>query len=171
MLKKSICLILMIAAFSIGFALRSGDVAADTNVYVDKDSFLRGLWYKNLNEGANTRLVVQTFGRKRTVLSFDISEISDPQGPVWLEMTVTSKARYWGRRRNENYVEVRRLCDFTEGIGFAWDLPWYAKDLGTGPGVTWNCASDADISNCKKDCGSSWRGGSRCMSNSAEHPA
>ncbi len=132
-----------------------------TTIFTNKDSFIRG-WRKNLNDGANNHLVVQRIGRKRAVLSFDISGITTYPTKAMLKMTVAKKARYWGQ--DGRYVDVCRLDEpFTEGNGFVYGKKRADMDRGTGEGVTWRCATDTNISNRKKDCDTNWRGGSMSM--------
>lgn len=51
------------------------------------------------------------------------------------------------------------LTGFTEGNGKAAGLPKAEMVRGSGPGVTWDCAVDANIANRKPDCSARWRGG------------
>ena len=59
-------------------------------------------------------------------------------------------------------MDAHRLTvPFTEGTGFIWDQTLGLGDRGTGSGVTWNCATDTDISNKSTDCDQRWKGGSQ----------
>ncbi len=139
------------------------DEACDgtAEVTVDSDSFVRK-GFGNLNEGANTRLVVQKLGLKRTVLSFDISGITTPLTTAALVLTVAEKAKHWGPIGH--LVDVNRLNEpFTEGNGSVWGQNISNKNRGTGEGVTWKCATDTNIRNRRKDCDTNWHGGSKAM--------
>jgi hypothetical protein len=46
--------------------------------------------------------------------------------------------------------------EFTEGTGASLDP---RSPLGSGPGVTWNCATDDNIANLKPECTERWDGG------------
>ena len=57
-------------------------------------------------------------------------------------------------------LDAHLLTDpFTEGNGFLWGQNLGLRNRGSGSGVTWNCATDADISNRKGDCEEQWKGG------------
>ena len=94
---------------------------------------------KNLNDGANALLVVDTH---RTVVAFDLTGV-----PTGL--------------RQGRLVSVHRLAvPFAEGNGQWFDLPGSSHTRGNGPGVTWNCAVDGEIADMMPDCGTLWNGGS-----------
>ena len=52
------------------------------------------------------------------------------------------------------------LEDFAEGNGKRSGLSLDESFPGEGPGVTWRCAEDIDISNQQTDCEDRWDGGS-----------
>jgi hypothetical protein len=49
--------------------------------------------------------------------------------------------------------------DFAEGDGQNAGVPGSQSTRGSGPGVTWNCAADAEIANQATDCDPRWDGG------------
>jgi hypothetical protein len=111
---------------------------------------------KNLNDGANSLLVVDTH---RTVVAFDLTGVS-PTGisRVTLRLTLAEPATSWGSQGR--LVSVHRLAmPLAEGNGQWFDLP-SSRTRGNGPGVTWNCAVDSDIANTIANCGAPWNGGS-----------
>ncbi|MGH7303685.1 MAG: right-handed parallel beta-helix repeat-containing protein [Candidatus Rokuibacteriota bacterium] len=111
---------------------------------------------KNLNDGANAVLVVDTH---RSVVAFDLTGASAAGlSRVTLRLTLAEPATSWGKGR---LVSVHRLAvPFAEGNGRWFDLPPSGRTRGNGPGVTWNCATDSAISNSVADCGALWNGGS-----------
>ncbi len=130
---------------------------------IASDSFMRKN-KSNFNEGANIRLAVQKKGSKsnRTVLSFDISGITTPLTTATLVLTIAEQAENWGQVGR--FVDIHLLnVPFTEGNGFVWGQQNVDKDLGTGEGVTWKCATDTDISNSNMDCDTNWNGGSESI--------
>lgn len=137
-----------------GTTLLSGDILMAAN----KDSSLSRR-KPNRNQGAKEVLVVQN--GKRTVVAFDLSGVP-PDAVITnttLVMTIAEPARGW--RKKGTYVNVQRLLErFTEGNGFSWGKKRRHRIRGSGAGVTWNCATDADISNRRPDCDTKWKGGS-----------
>jgi YVTN family beta-propeller protein len=145
-------------AFSIslfmGAVLLSAAVPArsDTTIPAQKDSYIKS-GQSNRNEGANHVLRVDRPGKNRTLVGFPLSGI-DPSQVVsaTLELTV-SAASSWGPGRP---VGAHRLnAAWTEGNG--WNEGGSVP--GTGTGVTWNCASDTDVSNDVANCAAPWNGG------------
>jgi hypothetical protein len=111
---------------------------------------------KNLNDGANARLVVDTH---RTVVVFSLAGVSGPLSRVTLRLTLAEAATGWGPDGRD--VSVHRLAvPFTEGNGNWLDQPPGTRDRGNGPGVTWNCATDNEIGNSAANCPTQWDGGS-----------
>jgi hypothetical protein len=112
---------------------------------------------KNLNDGANPVLVVDTH---RTVVAFDLAGVSPTGlGHVTLRLTLAEPASSWGGAGR--LVSVHRLAvPFAEGNGQWFDLPSSSRTRGNGPGVTWNCAVDGEIANTVADCDAPWDGGS-----------
>ena len=78
---------------------------------------------------------------------------------VTLTMTLAKPTKWWGYKGR--IVDAHRLTEsFTEGNGFVRGQPKGLRDRGDGSGVTWNCATDTDISNRKANCDDRWKGGS-----------
>jgi len=136
-----------------------------TVIAVSKDTFVRQL-LPDRNDGASPRLRVKgTPGEKtRALLRFDglsaITDLSTVKSAV-LEMTVAAADLTSGRFGRTDDVHPL-LYDFTEGNGVGAGAPEANKTLGTGPGATWNCSIDADISNTTPNCSASgvnWIGG------------
>lgn len=111
---------------------------------------------KNLNDGANAVLVVDTH---RSVVGFDLAGVSAAGlSRVTLRLTLAEPATNWGKGRP---VSVHRLAlPFAEGNGQWFDLPSSDRTRGNGPGVTWNCATDSEIANTVANCAALWNGGS-----------
>lgn len=128
----------------------------DCTLPVTADSFLR-LSPKNTNEGANEILSVRRSGSHRPVLQFDALAGKSLTGlqQARLVLTVERNGRGWGPGRP---VDAHALLQsFAEGNGMlASSRP---KTRGTGPGVTWNCATDTEIANKTTDCSPKWTGG------------
>jgi parallel beta-helix repeat protein len=112
---------------------------------------------RNLNDGANPRLVVDTH---RTVVAFDLTGIvAAGLSRVTLRLTLAEPAINWGGAGR--FVSVHRLgASFAEGNGQWFGLPSESRTRGSGPGVTWNCAVDSSIANTSADCAAPWNGGS-----------
>lgn len=143
-------------------AIGIDDLSALSDVLItDRDSFISGWWrIRNLNEGANSSLVVRWLGKRRAVVGFDINGISkEGLEKVTLVLNIKGRTKYWGRRGR--MVDLYNLNQsFTEGNGANSGKPWRHRERGDGAGVTWNCATDTDISNRKSDCDQFWKGGS-----------
>ncbi len=119
----------------------------------NKDAMLRKD-VKNTNEGANPALAVERKNNltKRTVVAYDLSTVPT-SGLVWAKLVLTIN----GSAGSNCLVDVHRLTQsFTEGNGSNWNQQ--PPIVGSGAGVTWNCATDTDISNNRAD-GSLWDGG------------
>jgi hypothetical protein len=72
-----------------------------------------------------------------------------------LILTIESSGNNWASGR---YVTAHMLIeDFAHGNG--WKVDRAPPLLGSGSGVTWNCAVDNDISNNAADCAANWNGG------------
>jgi hypothetical protein len=128
-------------------------------IYPSKDSYLRKL-LPNINEGENHNLFVTWLGSDRTLVAFDQAQIAEAVTgktlqSATLNMYINFNLNDWGSGR---YIEARPLTvDWAEGNGYNENI--VVPVLGTGSGVTWNCAVDTDISNNAKNCGTSWNGG------------
>jgi Putative metal-binding motif len=75
-----------------------------------------------------------------------------------LVLSIDRNRGNWGRTGRT--VDVHALLvDFDEGNGQTFRVRRSQWTRGTGSGVTWECASDADIANTRTDC-AMWDGGS-----------
>jgi hypothetical protein len=112
---------------------------------------------RNLNDGANSMLIVDTH---RTVVTFDLTSLTVANlSRVMLQLTLAEPASNWGS--NGRLVSVHRLAvPFAEGNGRWFDVPSGSRTRGNGPGVTWNCAADTEISSTVAECPTAWNGGS-----------
>jgi len=130
---------------------------APTSIAAVKDSFLRR-FAVNTNEGANERLILRSAGPNRPVVAFDLSGVPSGFSKATLVLTVAKNFRNWGSQGG--LVEVHPLLeDFTEGNGKTLNVLSANRTRGTGAGVTWACATDANIANFRTDCSPSWKGG------------
>ena len=120
---------------------------------------------KNLNDGANALLVVDTH---RSVVAFDLTGVpTTGLRRVTLRLTLAEPATSWGGQGR--LVSVHRLAvPFAEGNGEWFDLPGSSRTRGNGRGVTWNCAVDSQIANTMPNCGTPWNGGSTAAGPASE---
>jgi cysteine-rich repeat protein len=128
----------------------------DCSIPAAADSFLRG-GLPDANEGANPTLSVRFTGTNRAVVGFDLAGIDIASvAAARLVLTVESNQGNWGSSGRD--VSAHALLeDFTEGNG---NLLGEGPSIrGSGPGVTFACATDAEIANPLRDCALSWRGG------------
>ena len=131
----------------------------NTTLSTVQDSFLRG-GNRNRNEGANPRLRIQGTGNNRVVVGFDLTGIDiSSVTQATLILTIAENANNWGSNNDRTVDAHPLLTDFTEGNGKSAGLPSSESTRGNGPGVTWNCASDDDISNQQPNCDPEWDGG------------
>ena len=108
---------------------------------------------RNTNEGANPQLFVNQ--NRRTVVGFPIIG-SLPVTSAVLHVTIATNGNNWGA--SGRLISLHALT-FTEGNGKNIDVPDVDSTRGTGPGVTWNCAIDAEIADTNADCDPKWNGG------------
>ena len=138
------------------------------------DSYLKGA-DRDRNEGATTRLRLQGsmgVGFNRAAVAFDPDMIERfleryELNRAILILSIADNEDHWGD--DGQPVDAHPLLvDFVEGNGWSPDTPGFGRGggrpeegtRGEGPGVTWNCAVDADVANNQRDCGETWRGGS-----------
>ena len=142
----------------------SSALARDTFIATGDSVLLQGS--KNDNEGANPRLTLagSLFGKTRVVVAFD-REATDrfirTRGltKATLELIIAEIGILLSRRGQA--VDAYPLSStFTEGNGKWIGLRRSDRTSGQGPGVTWNCASDGDVTNVLQDCLDDWRGAS-----------
>ena len=141
-------------------AFRTWVAAAEQTLTAEKDSFLRK-GNPDRNEGGNPGLRLQATGDNRIVVGFDQAAIDDfgDVTTATLVLTISENADNWGQS-NDRTVGVHPLtADFAEGNGQNAGVPGSQSTRGTGPGVTWNCAEDAEIANQQTNCDPEWDGG------------
>lgn len=130
-----------------------------TTLHASRDSFIRA-GADDTNEGANERLHLHNSGDSRAVVSFDLTGITTAGlQSATLVLTVAEDSHTWGA--DGRAVDAHRLlADWAEGDGRNdVSVGGGPGTRGSGAGVTWNCAADADISDHASDCGSPWDGG------------
>lgn len=131
-------------------------VAVSGTLIATADSFLRD-GADNTNEGANERLRIQSSGHNRVLVRFDLPGVSTSGlQSATLVLNIAENSDNWGS--SGRLVDAHRLlAEWTEGNGHnIGDGPNFR---GTGEGVTWKCAKDANISNQNDDCTAAWNGG------------
>jgi hypothetical protein len=141
-------------------AFRTWVAAAEQTLTAERDSFLRR-GNPDRNEGANPGLRLQASGDNRIVVGFDEAAIDDfgDVTTATLILTISENADNWGQS-NDRTVDAHPLtADFAEGNGQNAGVPGSQSTRGSGPGVTWNCAEDAEIANQQTDCDPEWDGG------------
>ena len=132
----------------------------EQTISIEKDSFLKS-GKPNTNEGANPRLRVRSSGKNRAVMAFDLTGVNvGSVTSATLVLTIAENANNWGQN-DDRTVDAHPLIDtFTEGDGkIAEVTPQSERTRGSGPGVTWNCATDDEISNQSPNCILQWGGG------------
>ena len=128
---------------------------AETVLTSNADTYLRGV-ASDTNEGASPILRIQGAGDNRVVVKFDQQTLANTIGngelvSATLELEIEGTRPNWGTNGREVVVN-RLLMNWTEGNGKNAELPLLQRFRGTGAGATWNCATDTDIKNTKKDC-------------------
>jgi len=135
------------------YSLSVDNVAAVTSTTLspDKDSYIMGN-ASNTNQGASSILKVQQTKQMRSLVSFDLSPYENNQvSNAKLRIFAKSNGYNWGTGES---IEIHKLTtSWTEGNGFN-------ATRGTGAGVTWNCASDSNITNTVANCNPKWSGDS-----------
>ncbi len=125
-----------------------------------KDSFIKKGW-RNRNEGANLGLLVQRPSGVHSLVAFDLSEVSIvglKRATLVLTIDDTNPPSRWTHRRHP--LDVHRLTmDWAEGNGKTLNVLEGDAFKGSGPGVTWMCATNADMEDPKADCDFDWKGG------------
>lgn len=133
----------------------------DTTLSVEKDSYIMKD-SPNMNQGANSNLKVQSIRQMRSVLSFDLSPFETIQvKSATLRVFASLNGLNWGSGQT---VEIHKLLTtWTEGNGFN-------ANRGVGRGITWNCATDDNITNAVPNCSLRWNGGSYAVLPSDKRP-
>jgi len=122
-----------------------------------KDSFMRR-GAGNSNEGENPALLLQS--DSNVVVGFDLSQSPSPGvTKATLKLKVAQAIRNGGK--GEFSVQLYRLRgSFDEGNGVNWaSTLQQPRKPGSGPGVTWQCATDAALEKAGTDCEVRWNGG------------
>lgn len=124
-------------------------------LYATQDTFLRH-GAPDTNEGGNDQLRIQSSGKNRVLVAFDLSDVEPAfVSSASLVLTISENADNWGPT-GRTVSAHRVLVPWTEGNG--WTVG--GNDRGEGPGATWTCPTDTDISDQSPDCpGSEWSGG------------
>lgn len=133
-------------------------VAVSGTLIATGDSYVRQL-ASDTNEGGNDRLRLTNIGNNRALAKFNLSGVSTSGlQSATLRLNIAGTPLFWGL--NGRPVDAQRiLVDWTEGNGIN-DLVGFLQGFrGTGEGVTWDCAKDANIANFISDCGTQWNGG------------
>jgi hypothetical protein len=162
------------ALLALGLMLGAGDARAQTTPTAQtltavKDSFLRS-GAADRNEGANPGLRIQASGHNRVVVAFDPDAIeaflaANTLTTATLVLTIAENADNWGREGDRTVDAHPLTTDFAEGDGQNAGVPGSESTRGSGAGVTWHCAEDAEIANQATDCDPRWDGGSFGMAN------
>ena len=139
---------------------------------------------RNTNEGANNLLAIHEAGPRRVVLDFPLGACTNdawrpcdgdadcvaPGTCRAIDVSGLARARLrlaiafndvnWPA--NGSLVEAYPLSQsFTEGNGRTFKIPVdQTTTRGSGPGVTYNCATDAEVANEATDCSPQWNAGS-----------
>jgi hypothetical protein len=134
--------------------------ATEQTLTAEQDSFLRK-GNPDRNEGANPGLRLQASGDNRVVAGFDPAAIDDfgDVTTATLVLTISENANNWGQNDDRTVAAHPLAVDFAEGDGQNAGVPSPQSTRGSGPGVTWNCAEDAEIANQQIDCDPEWDGG------------
>jgi uncharacterized repeat protein (TIGR01451 family) len=136
-------------------------VALNTWLTSVKDSFMRE-GAGNTNEGENPFLLIQP--GSQAVIGFDLSHIPSP-GVTFAKLRLTLAQA--PRNANEVKVQVYRLdrsFSFAEGKDSNWgNHTARSRNSDIGEGVTWKCASDAEVGNQQADCDAPWDGGNAAI--------
>ncbi len=139
-------------------AVQSATAGHTGTLPASKDSFLRQE-AKDTNEGINPILRIEGSGQNSALVAFDQGQIATVAAGKTL---LAAKLRFFVISNTISFDKTgdainahRLLADWTEGNG--WNLGNAIS--GTGPGVTWRCASDNNINNGQPDCDRKWNGG------------
>ncbi len=141
-----------------GIYERAPAIPESLTVYSERDAFIRNQ-PENRNEGANPRLYVHHKKSKRTVVGFALSDVPQEPGLLRRAQLITTLAKPTTGTVHDVEVAVHSLStSFTEGNGKKLGLDKPSRQNGVGPGVTWNCSTDAQIANNIQDCPTRWQG-------------
>lgn len=154
----SVLVIFAVSSFYSAYADSSINLEASQDSFIKKGA-------SNANEGANWNLIVKAGGDHKTLVSFDLTGMSEPVDSATLELFVVNNGDNWGKT-GRDIAAHRILVPWVEGDGFSTvpgnlknsDVKAF-KNRGDGIGVTSNCSADADIHNGKADCENKWKHG------------
>ncbi|MBI3250186.1 MAG: SBBP repeat-containing protein [Deltaproteobacteria bacterium] len=107
-----------------------------------------------VNVGADPLLAVMAGAH--ALVGFDLSFLESNVTRAKLVLTIAAPTRDW-RAKGGNVEAHRILTPFVEGNGVK------GSERGSGPGVTWQCATDAEIGNDRADCDALWQGGTTAL--------
>ena len=142
----------LLASFSV-LGSSSAGAAETSSLQASADTYLRS-GATNTNEGGSSFLQVRASGDNRALVQFDQASLHSLVGSgtlvsASLTFTIAQNGDNWGA--SGRTISVYRLTSpWTEGNGF--DGQGAPPRRGSGPGATWSCASDAQITNQAKDC-------------------
>lgn len=139
-------------------------VVANTQVSstltVTQDAYLRS-GANNTNEGGNRGLEIAASGSNRVLVGFGPIPNAANVKSATLVLTIMDNANNWGASTEDaafRTVDAHRLLvEWAEGNGA--NEQTNPSFRGTGPGVTWRCPIDPDISNSNDDGAPRWDGG------------
>jgi hypothetical protein len=119
------------------------------------DTFLRQ-GAPDTNDGANDSLRIQSSGKNRSLVRFDLSGVVTSRLlRATLVLTIAQLTDNWGSSGRP--VSAHRVLEpWSEGNG--WTIGGNTR--GAGPGATWSCAHDLEIANQTPECPVLWAGGS-----------
>jgi VCBS repeat protein len=138
----------------VAFVRNDGGPPSPIELTAIADSFLRQ-GAPDTNEGANDSLRIQSSGKNRVLVRFDLSGVGTGRlRRATLVLTIGQLTDNWGSSGRP--ISAHRLFDpWIEGNG--WTVGGNTR--GSGFGVTWDCASDLEIANQAPDCPLQWAGG------------
>ena len=155
-------------ALALGLLLGAGDARAqaapETLTLTRRKGQLPAQRERGPQRGRQSGAAIQASGNNRVVVGFDPAAIdafldANTLTAATLVLTIAANADNWGPN-NDRTVDARPLSvDFAEGNGQNAGVPGAQSTRGSGPGVTWNCAADAEIANQATDCDPRWNGG------------
>lgn len=120
-----------------------------------RDAFLRQ-GATDTNEGANDALRIQSSGKNRGLIAFDMTEVEGAfVTNAAMVLTISDIVDNWGA--SGRTVSAHPLLGtWAEGNG--WTVGGNTR--GQGAGATWSCATDTEIANQQANCpGAGWDGG------------
>lgn len=126
----------------------NGPIVQDLVLQANADTYVKS-GQDNRNVGAGEFIRIRSDGSNRALVRFDQNALTSAIGSgtvlsAKLRMTIVDNGNNWGPTGRT--VDAHRLlADWTEGNGTE-------ANRGAGPGATWSCAADSNITNLAKDC-------------------